>query len=620
MLEKEIIDNPDDNELSKSKIKLNRLEHYLLKLVIPFVRIGHCTRGMYLKLSGELIMVSAELVNTIEKILPIKQNILPVNFKRKLEYTGYYISECVDKNKVMKYFEFLKKYNHLYEDIELHESNLDKFDKATQDDIPDTDKGKPEEDQVSLESEQIPMSQSSIIQDKYKECTNAPTVANQMANMIYRFENIVPIINNDEEIDDPQGVIYHEDEADKSEETNQFLETLNNLDIELEDEKNLEIVSELKRILEQNLKDSNHYCSLIKNLSHLLQNQETLEKLNNTDHDNDKITNLIQDILRHTEKDIKDTQIKLKILDKCSHNEKHEGSTFFDEILEINRKEILVETKQFVKNQVKKIQKNLEDNIISIAPGEYGHMQFWGSNNVFLEEKMFPQLFPFGIGGYLSSNLLKSSNMGFSNYCKNRLLSVDSKYRRDPAYLFFLLTVKELLEMKRSEKTYFRKASKLPCLTPEILSSLSPEFFKRYNSAFTTFKHLRGTAFYYQDVKKRLMAFLRQKGGPTLFATFSAAEFEWDHLALKIYETITKKPSTIEYIQSQSISWRNKLIQDNVVQSTIHFSKRMDKIIAFLNSKPLLVHNGVKYKVASYFYRIEFQVLLWSTCNQSCSY
>ena len=394
MLEKEIIDNPDDNELSKSKIKLNRLEHYLLKLVIPFVRIGHCTRGMYLKLSGELIMVSAELVNTIEKILPIKQNILPVSFKRKLEYQGHYLKEYVDKNKVMKYFEFLKKYNHLYEEVQLHENNLDKFDKDTQDDIPDTEK-----DQVSLESEQIPMSQSSIIQDKYKECTNAPTVANQMANMIYRFENIVPIINNDEEIDDPQGVIYHEDEADKSEETNQFLETLNNLDIELEDEKNLEIVSELKRILEQNLKDSNHYCSLIKNLSHLLQNQETLEKLNNTDHDNDKITNLIQDILRHTEKDIKDTQIKLKILDKCSHNEKHEGSTFFDEILEINRKEILVETKQFVKNQVKKIQKNLEDNIISIAPGEYGHMQFWGSNNVFLEEKMFPQLFPYGIGG-----------------------------------------------------------------------------------------------------------------------------------------------------------------------------------------------------------------------------
>ena len=152
-------------------------------------------------------------------------------------------------------------------------------------------------------------------------------------------------------------------------------------------------------------------------------------------------------------------------------------------------------------------------------------------------------------------------------------------------------------------------AARVPNLSQSIISDLSPEFFKRYNQAFTTFKHLRGTAFYYQDVKKRLMAFLRQKGGPTLFITFSAAEFEWTHLALKIYETITKRPSTIDFIESQSISWRNKLIQENVVQSTIHFSKRMDKIIAFLNSKPLLVHNGVKFGVASYFYRIEFQVI-----------
>ena len=29
------------------------------------------------------------------------------------------------------------------------------------------------------------------------------------------------------------------------------------------------------------------------------------------------------------------------------------------------------------------------------------------------------------------------------------------------------------------------------------------------------------------------MAFIRQNGGPSLFATFSAAEFAWDHLALR---------------------------------------------------------------------------------------
>ena len=186
---------------------------------------------------------------------------------------------------------------------------------------------------------------------------------------------------------------------------------------------------------------------------------------------------------------------------------------------------------------------------------------------------------------------------------------MDPKYRDDPAYIFFLVIVKELLEMKRSEKTFFRKAAKHPNLTKADIQKLTPEFLQKYNTAFTSFKHIRGTAFYYQDVKKRLMAFLRQKGGPTVFATFSAAEFDWTNLSLKIYETRNKKPSTIDYIQSQNNSWKNKLIQENVLQTTIHFSKRMDKLITFLNNKPFLVHNDVKYKVASYFYRIEFQVL-----------
>ena len=260
----------------------------------------------------------------------------------------------------------------------------------------------------------------------------------------------------------------------------------------------------------------------------------------------------------------------------------------------------------FVSKQVKKIKKKIEE--ISVAPGEGGKFQNWGED-IFLEEKLFPQLFPFGIGGFLSSNLLRNSNIGFANYCKNRILSVNPKFRRDPSYLFFLLAVKEILEMKRSEQTFFRKAAKSPNLNPQVLAQLSPEVLQRYNVAFTSFKNCRGTAFYYQDVKKRLMAFLRQKGGPTLFTTFSAAEFDWDHLALKIWETVTNKSSSLEFIKSKPNSWRNKLIQENVVQTTVHFSKRMDKIINFLNKTPLLEFDGVKYKVDSYFYRTEFQVI-----------
>ena len=49
---------------------------------------------------------------------------------------------------------------------------------------------------------------------------------------------------------------------------------------------------------------------------------------------------------------------------------------------------------------------------------------------------------------------------------------------------------------------------------------------KSFNISFC----FAGTAPYYQDVKKRLMATLRQKGPPTCFTTLSSAEFDWDEL------------------------------------------------------------------------------------------
>ena len=37
---------------------------------------------------------------------------------------------------------------------------------------------------------------------------------------------------------------------------------------------------------------------------------------------------------------------------------------------------------------------------ICIAPGETGHFQNW-NEDLFLEEKCFPEKFPYGTGGYL---------------------------------------------------------------------------------------------------------------------------------------------------------------------------------------------------------------------------
>ena len=211
----------------------------------------------------------------------------------------------------------------------------------------------------------------------------------------------------------------------------------------------------------------------------------------------------------------------------------------------------------------------------------------------------------------MSSNVIRSSNIGFANYVKSRIMSADPKFREDPYYMFFLLLVKEMIEMLRSESTYYRKAGKAQGLTPKILKDITKEFLIRYNTAFSAFKNLRGTSMYFQAIKKNLMAFIRQKGPPTLFVTLSSAEFQWDEMIQKIYETTTGHKVSLDFIKSQSQAWKTKLVSENVVQSTHHFSKRVSKLISLFTKDSPFWHNGIMYLVSDFFYRIEFQVRMY---------
>ena len=114
-------------ELEYEDMKLNRLESFLLKLVIPFIRVAHCPRGRYLKLRGDLILITADIVHSLERILPVDQGLIPVCFKRKLSYTGSYLEEFIEKQKVEIYFSWFKKYNHLFKDANLDSTLINAF-------------------------------------------------------------------------------------------------------------------------------------------------------------------------------------------------------------------------------------------------------------------------------------------------------------------------------------------------------------------------------------------------------------------------------------------------------------------------------------------------------------
>ena len=625
----------NDKEAQENKhIELNRLEDHLLKLAIPFIRIGHLPRGRYFQLKGNLIMVSANLADSMKKILPLEQNLLPVSLKRKLQYGGHYIKEYIDRPKVQTYLNWYRLHNHLFEDIEYDEKRIDTFEEecmaiAAEEDSMKNDLlvnhqeiqlKKEVEDEIFYsddeEEKEINVSepvdyyenhgdQSTFITNKYFEDTKSDTVANKFSNLIIALESVEK--NDNTIVDpDPEHKEFIEDEyfnsSDEEEEIGFFSE------IECSEEET-EVLDYMKSIhceskeslvqLKSNAKTLCK-CGIARKISLLMDLKFNLEKKVVI---TPQISTLKKNMISDFSNAIKIGRNAMKSLEKNCNHTRTQLSEDIENIVENNQTNT-EKVSKYVKKQIDKIRTITES--ITLAPSEEGSFLNWKSE-IFLEEKLFPKLFPYGIGGYLSSNMLRESDMGFSNYIKNRLLSADPKFRNDPTYVFFLLLVKELTDMKRSEQTFLRKATKAADLSRKQVSEIDKENLFRYDNAYSTFKNIRGTSMYYEDVKKRVMATVRQNGAPSLFCTFSCAEFSWNELAQNIYQTVNKKPISIEEVRQKPAAWKNRLINQNVTQSTLHFSKRTDKLVSLLKSESIFKHENQDFKATSFFYRVEYQ-------------
>jgi len=104
-----------------------------------------------------------------------------------------------------------------------------------------------------------------------------------------------------------------------------------------------------------------------------------------------------------------------------------------------------------------------------------------------------------------------------------------------------------------------------------------------------------------------LMALIRQLGCPTAFFTLSCAEFDWKELLKEIAETVYRREFRLEEIEEISDREKNKLIADNVVQSTLHYNKRCQKLFSLMRSS--FFHSETSsYFVATYYFRVEFQM------------
>ena len=358
--------NTQNKDLDSSM--LNRLESYLLKLVIPFIRVANCPRGKYLRVKGDLILISSNVESSLSKILPRQQNLIPVSFKRKLSYSGAFMEEFVEKRKLQIFFSWFKKNNHLYKDIDLDEDLLEAF---LLNDSVDEEEQKDTEEVIVLDECQVPSQ-------------------NDEDDAMSDFMNENPFDSYHGEDD------YQKNRYQKS--ATMFM---------------------------------NKYCedpdlpSIANKLAEMIVNYETTKKITIEDTSDFEVDD---DILNEEE--------YLKYLNEVNELKTNDIKTKNSEVLlEQNRKGeyeieedsngVSTHASKIIRNVMRKIETN------AVAPAEYGSFQNWGKD-VFLEEKAFPEKFPLGCGGYLSSCIDdEDMDIGFSNYCINQLMSCDPKFRND---------------------------------------------------------------------------------------------------------------------------------------------------------------------------------------------
>ena len=193
-------------------ITLNKLEDFILKLAIPFIRIGHLPPGNYFRVKGSLIMISSDLQSSMNRILPVSQNLIPVSFKRKLEYSGYFMEEYIDKHKVLAYFQWLKKYNHLFEDYNLDEALIEEFQNQALSAIKE-DNSMEIEDEENSDIDTV-FAHSTVIIDKYREDMSSNTASTKLARMVIQLEDKLCYEESEFLVKDPEDELYEEDIID----------------------------------------------------------------------------------------------------------------------------------------------------------------------------------------------------------------------------------------------------------------------------------------------------------------------------------------------------------------------------------------------------------------------
>ena len=219
----------------------------------------------------------------------------------------------------------------------------------------------------------------------------------------------------------------------------------------------------------------------------------------------------------------------------------------------------------------------------------------------FLDVMCFPTLFPDGKFGKYHPRSVKISH---SEYIKSRLFNKDPRFRKEPRYIFYLLWQKEMREISAGVYNILKSSKSHSMTVGNLLDKVGANDEHLESNLSTMLQSVRGTKQYWYVRQSDLRCMVREYGSPTLFLTFSCAEYE-------SYDIVSYLRSLNDVSDSYNIG---KLCTEDPVSVSRQFSH---KFHAFFQK--VLIKGEVLGCVDHYFWKKEYQargaphfhVLLW---------
>ena len=245
----------------------------------------------------------------------------------------------------------------------------------------------------------------------------------------------------------------------------------------------------------------------------------------------------------------------------------------------------------------------MENQIYQCAPEE-NNIPKYILLDIDFEVLAFPDLFPYGSGGYHSAN--RKVKLPVRQYFQQCLLKIDGRFAQNIEYLFCAQYIADIKQIE-SDATLAICLSQGRTLgghkitAGQLQNPAVVEQLVRNEQAYKFLKNVRGSPAYWQDQLYDVLAMLRMLSIPTWFLTLSAADLHWPEMIQAVAVQFGKK-LTQKDAQKMGIKDRSTYLCQNPITGVCLFQHRLDTFF----SEYLLSDTHPLGHITDYVIKIEF--------------